>query len=303
MTGLRKRAGLLAAVMAVTVIAAACSKSTTTVTTSGGTGSTGSTGGGFQGAPLTGAGATFPAPVYALWFQKYKDVEPGALINYQAIGSGGGIAQIAANTVDFGASDAPLQDTDIQTFNGRKILEFPTVVGGIALAYNISVHGLKLDGPTVADIFLGTITKWNDPKIQALNSSASLPDEKITVAHRADSSGTTFVFTSWLAKESPEWNSKVGADKAVQWPVGVGGNGNDGVAAAIKQTDGAIGYVEYQYAITSGLNISLIHTDQGQDLIPSVNSISTAAQGLTLPITPTTNILNSSTPACWCRRT
>ncbi len=299
MTGLRKRAGLLAAVMAVTVIAAACSKSTTTVTTSGGTGSTGSTGGGFQGAPLTGAGATFPAPVYALWFQKYKDVEPGALINYQAIGSGGGIAQIAANTVDFGASDAPLQDTDIQTFNGRKILEFPTVVGGIALAYNISVHGLKLDGPTVADIFLGTITKWNDPKIQALNSSASLPDEKITVAHRADSSGTTFVFTSWLAKESPEWNSKVGADKAVQWPVGVGGNGNDGVAAAIKQTDGAIGYVEYQYAITSGLNISLIHTDQGQDLIPSVNSISTAAQGLTLPITPTTNILNSSTPGAY----
>jgi phosphate transport system substrate-binding protein len=299
MRKLTRRAGPLVTILAVAVIAAACSKSTTTVTSGGASGGTGSTGGGFQGTSLTGAGATFPAPVYALWFQKFKDVEPGALINYQAIGSGGGISQIAANTVDFGASDAPLQPTDIQTFNGRKILEFPTVVGGIALAYNISVHGLKLDGPTAADIFLGKITKWNDPRIQALNSSASLPDEKITVVHRADSSGTTFVFTSWLAKESAEWNSKVGADKAVQWPVGIGANGNDGVAAGINQTDGAIGYVEYQYAITTGLGMALIHTDQGQDLIPSVNSISTAAQGLTLPITPTSNILNSSTPGAY----
>src|SRR5436190_13492976 len=278
-----RRVGLLAVVLAVAVVAAACSKSTTTVTTNGG--ETGSTGG-FEGAPLTGAGATFPAPVYALWFQKFKDVESNALINYQAIGSGGGIAQIAANTVDFGASDAPLQPTDIQTFNGKKILEFPTVVGGISLSYNISAKGLKLDGPTIAKIFLGEITKWNDPAIAALNSSASLPDENITVVHRADSSGTTFIYTSWLSQESKDWASRVGADKAVQWPTGVGGNGNDGVAAASKQTDGSIGYVEYQYAITSGLNIAVIHTNRGQDLIPSVNSITAAASDLKLPIGP-----------------
>lgn len=251
---------------------------------------------------MTGAGATFPDPVYEYWFKTFQSMEPGAKINYQAIGSGGGIEQLQQKTVDFGASDAPLQSTDITGFGSTTILQFPTVLGGVAVAYNLKdvSDPLKFDGSTVADIFLGKVKSWNDPAITSLNPSVTLPDKPIQVCHRADESGTTFVFTNWLSQESPEWQSKVGADKAVQWPVGNGGNGNDGVAACISQSDGAIGYVEYQYAVTTDLGVALIKGKNSSDFVaPSVESISAAAGGLTLPIQPTTNVLNSDAPGAY----
>jgi phosphate transport system substrate-binding protein len=272
---------------AVALVAAACS---------GSSGGSGGGGGSFQGTPMTGAGATFPDPVYELWFKDFTSVETAAKINYQAIGSGGGIEQLQKDTVDFGASDAPLQPTDMSAFGDRDIMQFPTVVGGVAIAYNVPgvQSGLKLDGPTTADIFLGKVTSWNDPAIAALNQGMKLPNTPIQVCHRADESGTTFVFTGWLAQESSEWDKQVGADKAVQWPVGNGGNGNDGVAACISQTEGSIGYVEYQYAVTTGLGVADVKGKNSSDFVaPSVEAISTAAGNLSLPIQSTTNVLNS----------
>jgi phosphate transport system substrate-binding protein len=276
------------------VLGAACSSSGSNANSGGG--------GSFNGVAMTGAGATFPDPVYELWFKNFQSVESGAKINYQAIGSGGGIEQLQANTVDFGASDAPLQTADIQNFGDREIFQFPTVLGGVAVAYNLKEVGqpLRLDGPTVADIFLGKIKSWNDAAIASLNSGVRLPNKAIVVCHRADESGTTFVFTNWLARESAQWESQVGADKAVQWPVGNGGNGNDGVAACISQSDGAVGYVEYQYAVTTNLGVALVKGKDGSDfLAPSVESISAAAGVLTLPVTPTTNVLDSSAPGAY----
>ncbi|HEX9124376.1 MAG TPA: phosphate ABC transporter substrate-binding protein PstS [Actinomycetota bacterium] len=280
----------VAAFAAFTVLGAACSSG------NGGGGSPG--GGSFSGVPMTAAGATFPDPVYELWFRGFPSVEPDAKINYQAIGSGGGIEQLQENTVDFGASDAPLQDDEIKAFTdqNRKILEFPTVLGGVAVAYNVKEISdpLKLDGPTVADMFLGKVTNWNDAAIAKLNPGVNLPDLPIQVCHRADESGTTFVFTNWLAQESAQWESQVGADKAVQWPVGNGGSGNDGVAACTTQADGAVGYVEYQYAVTTNLGVAELKGKNSSDFVaPSVEAISAAAGNLSLPIQPTTNVLNS----------
>ena len=288
----RSRWAIMAAFAALAVLGAACSSND----------SNANGGGSFNGVAMTGAGATFPDPVYELWFRNFQSVESGAKINYQAIGSGGGIEQLQANTVDFGASDAPLQTTDIQNFGDREIVQFPTVLGGVAVAYNLNEVGqpLRLDGPTVADIFLGKIESWNDAAIGSLNPGVSLPDKAIAVCHRADESGTTFVFTNWLSQESARWQSQVGADKAVQWPVGSGGNGNDGVAACIGQSDGAIGYVEYQYAVATNLGVALVKGKDSSDFVaPSVESISAAAGGLTLPITPTTNVLDSSAPGAY----
>ncbi len=287
---MRGRLAMVAATCVVALVGVACSSSSTS--------SAGSGDGSFEGAKMTAAGATFPDPVYELWFKNFPSVEPNAKINYQAIGSGGGIEQLQAKTVDFGASDAPLQDDEINAFtkDGRTIVEFPSVLGGVAFSYNLKEVSdpLKLDGPTVADIFLGKITNWNDGAIASLNPGVSLPDKAIQVCHRADESGTTFVFTNWLAQESSEWESKVGADKAVQWPVGNGGNGNDGVAACISQADGAAGYIEYQYAITTDLGVAELKGKNSADFVsPSVDSISSAAGNLSLPITPTTNVLNS----------
>jgi len=255
-----------------------------------------STNSSFKGTAMTGAGATFPAPVYTQWFKSFLSVESGAKINYQAIGSGGGIQQFTSKTVDFGASDAPLKDAEASALS-RPAFMFPTVLGGDVVAYNlpgVTAH-LKLDGPTVANIFLGKITKWNDPAITSQNPGVSLPATAIQVVHRADESGTTFVFTSWLSQESSDWMSKVGAGKGVQWPVGTGGNGNSGVAAGIKQTQGAVGYVEYQYAVSSGLGFADIKGKSSSDYVsPSVDSISKAAGSLQLPITSSTNILDST---------
>jgi phosphate transport system substrate-binding protein len=286
MRRLTRSIGAVSVVIAVLLLAAAC-------------GSKKGSNGSFSGVALTGAGATFPDPIYEKWFQDFRSVESGAKINYQAIGSGGGVTQYTAGTVDFGASDAPLKDEEIAAIKaaGRDVVEVPTVLGGVAVAYNVSGldTGLKLDGATAANIFLGKITSWNDPAIAALNADLTLPSTPIQVVHRSDESGTTKVFTSWLSAESADWKSQVGADKAVQWPVGTGGDGNDGVAAGLTQTEGSIGYLSYDFAVKSGLGVAAIKRDSdGQFVSPSVDAISAAGGILKFPIAADTNILNSS---------
>jgi phosphate transport system substrate-binding protein len=200
-----------------------------------------------QAGDISGAGATFPYPIYAKWAEAYK-AKSGIGMNYQSIGSGGGIKQIKSKTVDFGASDMPLEPKDLDEAG---LIQFPMVMGGVVPVVNVKglqPGQLKLDGPTVADIYLGKIAKWNDPKIMALNPGVSLPDQAIAVVHRSDGSGTTFIFCDYLSKVSPEWKDKVGENTSVEWPVGLGGKGNEGVAALTGRTDGAIGYVEYAYA-------------------------------------------------------
>ena len=287
MSRFHKGASAAALLLVVALVAGACSSKKN---------DSGGSSGSSQGTALTGAGATFPDPIYEKWFKDFQQVESGAKINYQAIGSGGGVPQFTARTVDFGASDAPLKPEE-ESALPAPALEIPTVLGGVAIAYNVQGldTGLKLDGPTAADIFLGKVKTWNDPEIAQQNSGVTLPSTPIAVAHRSDESGTTKVFTSWLSKESPEWETKVGADKAVQWPVGTGGDGNDGVAAAISQTDGSIGYLSFDFAVSSGLGVAQIKRDSdGQYVAPSVDSITAAGGILKFPISADTNILNST---------
>jgi phosphate transport system substrate-binding protein len=288
MTKIRKLAGAGALALTIALVAGACSSNSSSS-------SSGASGGGFEGDALTGAGATFPDPIYEQWFKDFQQVEPGAKINYQAIGSGGGVTQFTSKTVDFAASDAPLQADEIKALPSPYV-ELPTVLGGVVIAYNVSGlnTGLKLDGTTAAKIFLGDIKTWNDPAIAALNPGVSLPGTPISVVHRSDESGTTFVYTSWLSSQSKDWDTKIGADKAVQWPTGTGGDGNDGVAAAIGQTDGSIGYLSFDFAVSANLGIADIKAADGSFITPSIDSISKAGGGLTFPIQPTTNILNSS---------
>src|SRR5216117_2347801 len=185
---------------------------------------------------INGAGATFPYPIYSKWFDEYAKVDPSVRFNYQSIGSGGGQKQILAQTVDFGASDGPMSDENLGKAPG-KLLHIPTVAGADVVAYNLAGNpSLKLDGDTIAGIYLGQIKKWNDPKLTALNSGAKLPDQEIVVVHRSDGSGTTYIWTDYLSKISPEWKRKVGRGTAVNWPVGLGGKGNEGVTATVKQT-------------------------------------------------------------------
>jgi phosphate transport system substrate-binding protein len=234
-----------------------------------------------DGVLVNGAGATFPFPLYSKWFAEYGKVHPGEKINYQSIGSGGGIKQITEKTVDFGASDAPMSDADLQKAPG--ILHIPTVLGAVAIVYSGAPDGLKLSGDVVADIFLGKISKWSDPRLAALNPGVKLPDAAITVAHRADGSGTTSIFTDYLAKVSPAWKTSVGAGKSVKWPVGLGGKGNEGVTGTIKSTPGAIGYVELAYARQNKLATAAIKNADGAFVAPTVEATSAAAAGATLP--------------------
>ena len=231
----------------------------------------------FAATSLTGAGATFPAPVYAQWADTYQK-ETGNKVNYQGIGSSGGVKQIVANTVDFGASDAPLSEEKLAADN---LFQFPTVIGGVVLAVNLP--GLKsgelvLDGKTLGDIYLGNIKKWNDPAITKLNPNVKLPDQNIAVVRRADGSGTSFVFTSYLAKVSPDWKEKVGAGSTVNWPVGLGGKGNDGIAAFVQRLPGSIGYVEYAYAKQNKLAYTKLISADGEAVSPSGESFSNAAR-------------------------
>jgi phosphate transport system substrate-binding protein len=225
---------------------------------------------------ISGAGATFPYPIYAKWADMYKK-ETGNGLNYQSIGSGGGIKQIKAKTVTFGASDMPLMPKEL---NAAGLVQFPTVVGGDVPVVNldgVKAGDLTLDGPTLANIFLGTITKWDDPAIQKLNPKVKLPSEAIAVVHRSDGSGTTFIFTNYLSKVSPDWKSKVGASTAVEWPLGIGSKGNEGVANNVTQTKGAIGYVEYAYALQNKMaSVDMINSD-GKTVAPDAKSFQAAA--------------------------
>ncbi|MDR0806381.1 MAG: phosphate ABC transporter substrate-binding protein PstS [Enterobacteriaceae bacterium] len=233
----------------------------------------------FAAENITGAGATFPAPVYAKWADGYQK-ESGDNINYQGIGSSGGVKQINANTVDFGASDAPLDDERLAKEN---LFQFPTVIGGVVMA--VHVPGIKsgeltLDGKTLGDIYLGTVKKWNDPAIVKLNPKAKLPDLDIAVVRRADGSGTSFVFTSYLAKVSADWKDKVGVGSTVKWPVGVGGKGNDGIAAFVQRLPGSIGYVEYAYAKQNNLAYTKLISADGEAVSPTQEAFSAAASGV-----------------------
>ena len=240
-------------------------------------GSPGAAGGTAAGA-LTGAGATFPNPVYTKWFDEHNR-QTGVRINYQSIGSGGGIRQFTEGTIDFGATDGPMTDEQIAAVNGN-VLHIPTVLGADVVTYNLPALGqtrLKLDGATIADIFLGTITRWNDRRIAALNAGVPLPDEAILVVHRSDGSGTTFIFTDYLSKVSPAWKQKVGAATSVSWPTGLGGKGNEGVTQQVKQNPGTIGYVELIYAISNGLPYADVRNAAGNFVEPTLNSVSAAA--------------------------
>ena len=227
-------------------------------------------------ADVTGAGASFIYPVMSKWSSDYSKAT-GKKVNYQSIGSGGGIAQIKAATVDFGSSDAPLKPEELARHG---LAQFPSVIGGVVPVLNVpgvQAGALKLDGPTLADIFLGKVKKWNDPAIAALNGGVKLPDAKITVVHRSDGSGTTFNFVNYLSKLSPEWKSQVGEGTAVKWPTGIGGKGNEGVAAYVKQIKGAIGYVEFSYALQNKLTFARMKNAAGNFVQPRDETFSAAA--------------------------
>ena len=227
---------------------------------------------------LTGAGATFPYPLYSKWFSDYAR-ESGVKINYQSIGSGGGIRQLSEGTVDFGASDGPMSDEELSRAKGGRILHVPTVLGAVVLTYNLPelTDTLTLTGELIADIFLGRVTRWDDARIAALNPDVKLPDRDILVVHRSDGSGTTYVFTDYLAAVSPAWRSGPGKGKEVQWPVGLGGKGNEGVAGQVKQTPGTLGYTELAYAKQNRLPVAAIRNSSGADVIPTIESITAAA--------------------------
>jgi len=227
---------------------------------------------------ITGAGATFPYPVYAKWAEAYK-AKTGVGMNYQSIGSGGGIKQIKAKTVDFGASDKPLT-LDVLEKDG--LMQFPAVMGGVVPVINvqgIETGQIKLTGNLLADIFMGKVKKWNDAPIAAMNKGVKLPDTAITVVHRSDGSGTTFIFTNYLSKVSAEWKAKVGEEASVQWPAGVGGKGNEGVASYVKQINGSIGYVEYAYALQNKMNYTQMQNKEGEFVKPEIESFKAAAAG------------------------
>jgi phosphate transport system substrate-binding protein len=233
---------------------------------------------------LTGAGATFPNPIYTKWFDAYNK-KTGIEINYQSIGSGGGIRQFTEGTVDFGATDGPMNESQIQAA-GANVLHVPTVLGAVVVTYNLPALGdtkLKFDGNLLVDVFMGRVNKWNDPKIAALNPGVKLPDIDLVVVHRSDGSGTTYVFTDYLNKFSREWKDKVGYATSVNWPVGLGGKGNEGVTQQVKQVEGALGYVELIYAISNNLPYAQIKNPAGNYATPSLESVTAAAAGIKLP--------------------
>jgi phosphate transport system substrate-binding protein len=232
---------------------------------------------------INGAGATFPYPIYSKWFDEYAKVDPSVRFNYQSIGSGGGQKQILAQTVDFGASDGPMSDDNLAKAPG-KLLHIPTVAGAVVLTYNLAGNpALNLDGETIAGIFLGQIKKWNDPKIAALNAGVSLPDQEIVVVHRSDGSGTTYIFTDYLSKVGGEWKSKVGTNTSVNWPTGLGGKGNEGVSGQVKQTPGALGYVELIYAIQNKMPYAEVKNSAGKVVKPTLEAVTAAMATANIP--------------------
>jgi phosphate transport system substrate-binding protein len=232
---------------------------------------------------INGAGATFPYPIYSKWFDEYAKVDSSVRFNYQSIGSGGGQKQILAQTVDFGASDGPMSDDNLSKASG-KLLHIPTVAGAVVITYNLDGNpALKLDGETIGNIFLGKIKNWNDPKIAASNPGAKLPDKEIVVVHRSDGSGTTFIFTDYLSKISGEWKEKAGNNTSVNWPTGIGGKGNEGVTGQVKQTPGALGYVELIYATQNKMPYAEVKNAAGEFMKPTLESITAALATANIP--------------------
>jgi phosphate transport system substrate-binding protein len=273
-----------------TAVAVACGTLATGVAACGSDDNNSSTSGGGgaaaqKGGTINGAGATFPAPVYSEWAARFKEKQ-GTTVNYQAIGSGGGIAQFTAGTVDFGATDSPMSDEEIKAAEKKgEPVHIPTVLGAVTVSYNVQGldKGLKLDGATIADIFLGKVTKWNDKAIAASNSGVTLPSTDISVCHRSDESGTTKNFTEFLADYSTAWKNGPGVDKSVKWPTGTGAKGNDGVAACVKQTDGAVGYVEQAYALQNNFTTAAVKNKEGKFVEPSLPATSAAGEAAKPP--------------------
>ncbi len=267
-------------------VAGCGSSSSSTATTSGSGG--GSTSGGTSaalGGTINGAGSTFAAPIYSEWGTRFKQ-QTGTTLNYQAIGSGAGIAQFTAGTVDWGATDSAMKPAELAAARKKgQPVHVPIALGAVTVSYNVQgvQKGLKLDGPTIADIFLGKVTKWNDPAIARLNGGASLPSTGITVCHRSDESGTTANFTLFLADVSPAWRNGPGTDKSVKWPTGTGAKGNDGVAGCVKQTDGAVGYVEQAYALQNNFTTASVKNRAGSFVAPSLGATSAAGNGASPP--------------------
>ena len=242
------------------------------------------------GIDLTGAGATFPYPIYAKWISDYL-AKTGVKINYQQIGSGGGIRQLQEGTVDFGGTDAPMTDEEMSKAKGGAILHFPSVLGAVVITYNVPdvTQPLNLTGDVIADIFLGKITKWNDSRVAALNPGVKLPARDMLVVHRSEGSGTTYIFSDYLTTVSPAWASGPGKGKELKWPVGLGGRGNDGVSGQVKQTPGTIGYVELAYANQNRLPVAKIKNATGQFVAPTTESITAAAAGAIEKLPPNTD--------------
>lgn len=249
---------------------------------------------------LNGAGATFPYPIYSKWFDEYSKINKDAKINYQSIGSGGGIKQLTDGTVDFGASDAPMNDEEIRTAeskNNTHIFHFPTVLGAVVLTYNLPGvnQPLNLTGEIISGIYLGKIKKWNDGMIAKENPGVTLPDKDISVVYRTDGSGTTYIFTDYLSSVSPDWKSTVGTSKTVKFPAGQGGKGNEGVTGVVKQLEYSIGYVELIYALQNNLKYANIKNSEGENITPSLESVTKAGE-VTLPQMPeslTMSIINA----------
>lgn len=229
---------------------------------------------------INGAGATFPYPIYSKWFDEYTKVEPAVRFNYQSIGSGGGILMMRNQSVDFGASDAPVNDEQLKQMPGP-IFHFPSVMGAVVLAYNLPdvKQKIRLTGPVIADIFLGKVVKWSDPEITQLNPGVMLPDDPIVTCHRSDGSGTTYIFADYLSKVSPEWAKKVGKGTSLKWPVGLGGKGNEGVTGLVQQTPGALGYVELIYALKNNIPFATVRNHDGNWVDASLGGVTAAAAG------------------------
>jgi phosphate transport system substrate-binding protein len=307
-TNTRTHTALLAVMIIVTLLAAACGAAPTATPVPAGAVPTRA-----AAAPtpasgsilINGAGATFPYPLYSRWFYEYAFVNTAAKFNYQSIGSGGGITQIKAKTVDFAGSDAILTDADYQAVAPAKLQMLPTVGGAVVPTYNVKeLQGkdpLILDGPALGGIFLGAITKWNDPAIAALNPGLSLPNKDIIVIHRSDGSGTTFIFTDYLSSVSAEWKSKVGKSTSVNWPVGLGGKGNEGVAGTVSQNDGALGYVELAYAKQNKLAYAKMKNAAGSIVEATAKTTQSAMAdfGGNMPDTLAVSIVNAAGKESW----
>ncbi|MGZ4175667.1 MAG: phosphate ABC transporter substrate-binding protein PstS [Solirubrobacteraceae bacterium] len=293
-----RRLGGLAVSLAAALAIAACGSSNSSSSTASGGGSTGTSSSGGSSsaavspATLNGAGSTLAQPIYQQWGSNLKG--QGLTINYNGVGSGAGIADLQTATVDFAGSDPALKPEDTKGMKGPA-LQFPVAFGAITVSYNLSgiKSGLKLDGPTLANIFSGKIKTWNDPAIKALNPGMSLPSTAITVVHRSDSSGTTNGFTTYLSDVSPSWKSSIGAGKDVKWPTGTGAAKNSGVAAAVKQTQGAVGYVEQAYAIENGFTYASVKNSSGKFIEPTIENTSAAANGITVPADLGISTINS----------